>query len=58
MTDTVELTDYLNENPSQTEKWDVVFDARGHFEEPHTKKIVPQGTIDVRKYLTFKTTGS
>jgi hypothetical protein len=27
------------------------FDARGHFEEPHTKLIVPLGTLEVRGYL-------
>lgn len=31
--------------------WDVVFDARGHFEEPHTQRLVPLGTIGVRDYL-------
>jgi hypothetical protein len=29
----------------------VVFDARGHFAEPHTGVIVPLGTLDVREYL-------
>jgi hypothetical protein len=45
------LPDYLAENPTQTSGWDVVFDARGHFEEPHTKLVVPLGTLDVRSYL-------
>jgi len=45
------LPDYMNEHPSQTADWDVVFDARGHFAEPHTKKTVPLGTLDVRRYL-------
>lgn len=31
--------------------WDVVFDARGHMFEPHTRKDVPLGTIEVRNYL-------
>lgn len=31
--------------------WDVVFDARGHLTEPHTKKTVPLGTLEVRRYL-------
>src|SRR5205814_217436 len=34
-----------------TRTWDVVFDARGHFTEPHTELIVPLGTLDVRDYL-------
>jgi hypothetical protein len=45
------LLDYLTENPETTRIWDVVFDARGHFTEPHTELIVPLGTLDVRKYL-------
>jgi hypothetical protein len=31
--------------------WDVVFDDRGHFTEPHTKKSFGLGTISVRNYL-------
>ena len=31
--------------------WDVVFDARGHFVEPHTNERVDLGTLDVRRYL-------
>jgi hypothetical protein len=46
------LPDYLVENPETTAAWDVVFDARGHFTEPHTQLIVPLGTLDVRKYLS------
>jgi hypothetical protein len=45
------LPDYLTENPATTSGWDVVFDARGHFTEPHTKLIVPLGTLEVRQYL-------
>jgi Topoisomerase 6 subunit A/Spo11, Toprim domain len=45
------LPDFLTENPDTTTAWDVVFDARGHFEEPHTGKIVPLGTLGVREYL-------
>jgi hypothetical protein len=29
----------------------VVYDARGHLAEPHTKTIIPLGTLDVRVYL-------
>ena len=32
-------------------KWNVVFDARGHLTEPHTKTSIPLGTLDVRSYL-------
>jgi hypothetical protein len=45
------LPDYLRDNQETTADWDVVFDARGHFTEPHTGVIVPLGTIDVREYV-------
>lgn len=31
--------------------WDVVFDARGHFAEPHQSGNVPLGTLEVRQHL-------
>ena len=31
--------------------WKVVYDARGHFEEPHTERRVGCGTIEVNNYL-------
>jgi len=31
--------------------WDVVYDQRGHFEEPHTEETVGLGTLAVRAYL-------
>jgi len=42
------LPDYVEENDVD---WNVVYDARGHFLEPHTKLQVPLGTLQVRKYL-------
>jgi hypothetical protein len=45
------LPDYLREHPRETADWDVVFDARGHLTEPHTGRVVPLGTLDVRHYL-------
>lgn len=45
------LPDYMNRYPDRTVGWDVVFDARGHFREPHTRVNVPLGTIRVRNYL-------
>lgn len=45
------LPDFMNEHPEVTAPWDVVFDARGHFHEPHTGRIVPLGTIEVRRHL-------
>ena len=45
------LPNYVNEHPDETRDWDVVFDARGLFVEPHTGREVPLSTIDVRAYL-------
>jgi hypothetical protein len=45
------LPSYMLSHPETTAAWDVVYDARGHFEEPHTEVIVPLGTLDVRAYL-------
>jgi len=42
---------YMEEHPEETANWDVVYDARGKFTEPHTGKTVPLGTVEVRKYL-------
>lgn len=45
------LPDYMSHHPEADRNWDVVFDARGHFTEPHTGRSVPLGTIEVRSYL-------
>jgi hypothetical protein len=45
------LPDYVNENVEETAHWDVVYDARGNFTEPHTRSRIPLGTIEVRTYL-------
>jgi hypothetical protein len=45
------LPDFVEANPRLCADWDVVFDARGHFREPHTGRTVPLGTIDMRSYL-------
>ena len=42
------LPDYLEEHGVD---WNVVYDARGHFEEPHTNRRIGCGTIEVRNYL-------
>ena len=42
------LPDYIEE---QGVGWNVVYDARGHFLEPHTEEEVPLGTLHVRSYL-------
>lgn len=44
------LPEYMDEH-GHVGEWDVVFDARGHFIEPHTKRTIPLGTLDVRHYL-------
>ncbi len=45
------LPEYIASNSVATADWDVTYDARGHFAEPHTKIITPLGTLDVRNYL-------
>jgi hypothetical protein len=42
------LPDYIEQH---NVNWDVVYDARGHFEEPHTNRSIGCGTIEVRNYL-------
>lgn len=45
------LPDFQNENHLLTANWDVVYDARGHLEEPHTEVRIDLGTLGVRKYV-------
>lgn len=45
------LPAYMRDHPAKTANWDVVFDARGHFLEPHTNVEVALGTLDVRRHL-------
>ena len=45
------LPNFMTENPDLTADWKVVFDARGHFIEPHTERSVPLGTAEVASYL-------
>ncbi|MPZ58741.1 MAG: hypothetical protein GEU91_20070 [Rhizobiales bacterium] len=42
------LPDYIEEYGVA---WDVVFDARGNFAEPHSIERIPVGTLQVRDYL-------
>jgi hypothetical protein len=44
------LPDYQKDNPKETAAWDVVYDARGHFTEPHTGISFGVGTLEVRDY--------
>jgi hypothetical protein len=43
------LPDYIEEN--DIDDWDVVYDARGHFTEPHDGESIGVGTLEVRQYL-------
>jgi DNA topoisomerase 6 subunit A-like protein len=45
------LPDYVRDNPEEAAEWDVVFDARGHFSEPHTETEIGLGTLQVRGYV-------
>jgi len=42
------LPDYIEEHGVD---WNVVYDARGHFVEPHTNRRIGCGTIEVGNYL-------
>jgi hypothetical protein len=45
------LPDFIAEHPDLTAGWDVVYDARGHFREPHAGYEFGLGTVEVREYL-------
>jgi hypothetical protein len=42
------VPDYIEEHGVS---WKVVYDARGHFEEPHTNRRIGCGTIEIGNYL-------
>jgi hypothetical protein len=44
------LPNYIYEHSAHD--WDVVYDDRGHFTEPHTKRVIGLGTLNVRGYLS------
>jgi hypothetical protein len=44
------LPDYIRENPETCASWDIAWDDRGHFTEPHTKMSFGIGTLNVRDY--------
>lgn len=46
------LPNYVNDHPAECANWDVVFDDRGHFQEPHTKRVIGLGTLSVRDYVS------
>lgn len=41
----------MADNAELCSDWDVVFDDRGHFEEPHGGQVIGLGTLSVREYL-------
>jgi hypothetical protein len=45
------LPNYINKHVVECAKWDVVYDDRGHFIEPHTGRMIGLGTLSVRAYL-------
>jgi hypothetical protein len=45
------LPNYITTHRDECRKWDVVYDDRGHFMEPHTERIIGLGTLNVRDYL-------
>jgi hypothetical protein len=45
------LPKYIDEH-AQARDWDVVWDDRGHFVEPHTGRVLGLGTLNVRHYLS------
>jgi hypothetical protein len=38
------LPDYIEANPAECKRWDVLYDARGSLIEPHTNRQIPLGT--------------
>jgi len=44
------LPNFIDENPELTKDWNVAYDARGKFLEPHTGKSIDLGTLGVRNY--------
>jgi hypothetical protein len=46
------LPDYINHY--QCDDWNIVWDARGHFTEPHTGVQFDLGTLEIREYLGLR----
>ena len=45
------VPDFVRKNLDLCKEWDVVYDSRGHIEEPHTQHRVELGTVNVRDYV-------
>jgi len=50
------LPNFIAENPGRCSSWDIVWDARGHFTEPHSGREIALGTMEVRQYLGLRAT--
>ena len=46
------LKDFIEDETNEAGNWRVVWDARGHFAEPHTGRRIDIGGIEVEKYIT------
>ena len=46
------LPDYMDAHPRETVDWDIIWDNRGHFREPHTRHEIGLGTEAVRDYIS------
>ena len=46
------LPDFMTDTPDLTAKWDIAWDDRGHFREPHTGVQIGIGALAVQSYLT------
>jgi hypothetical protein len=45
------LTEYMRRRPEATADWNIAWDDRGHFSEPHTRQEIGLGTLAVRSYI-------
>jgi hypothetical protein len=45
------LINYMNSHPDVTAGWNIAWDDRGHFSEPHTGREIGLGTLAVRDYI-------
>ena len=45
------LNKFMRENPGSTADWNIAWDDRGHFSEPHTNHEIGLGTLAVRGYI-------
>jgi hypothetical protein len=45
------LIEYMRRRPDATANWNIAWDDRGHFSEPHTGREIGLGTLAVRDYI-------